>query len=336
MRIGTPATPSSNPDRPMYRPPDPEAWQGRHDPEDGQLGRRMHHAVRYLDLSDKQLLKATGKAIAMLGFAVDEGVRRNKGRAGAAQGPQAIWAQWANFASHEQAECQLWDAGIIYCRNQELEKAQQLLANKVQVLLQHQYRPLILGGGHETAYGHFLGLHQSLPAQEKITILNVDAHFDLRKDHQGATSGTPFYQAHQLAAEQNRPLHYHCIGILPQANTTALYEAARQFGVTWQEIGQIDQYGINQAKIRELIADTDHLYLTIDLDGIASAFAPGVSAVNPLGLLPRQVMAIIDLVAASGKMVAMDIVELNPSYDRDQLTAKLAASFGYRACLSWT
>jgi formiminoglutamase len=69
----------------------------------------------------------------------------------------------------------------------------------------------------------------------------------------------------------------------------------------------------------------DHLYITIDLDGFSSAFAPGVSAASPLGLSPNFIYQALAFLLKSKKVIACDIAELNPEYDKDNSTAQLAA-----------
>ena len=69
----------------------------------------------------------------------------------------------------------------------------------------------------------------------------------------------------------------------------------------------------------------DAIYLTVDMDGFSSAFAPGVSAPSPMGFDPEVAFKVFDLIAKSKKLISLDVVELNPTYDQDQATARLAA-----------
>ncbi|MGA2654367.1 MAG: arginase family protein, partial [Gammaproteobacteria bacterium] len=130
--------------------------------------------------------------VVLLGFACDEGVRRNHGRVGAALAPDIIRSQMANFAVHHNFH--LYDAGNIACEGEDLEGAQQTLGHQVQDILKDQHFPIILGGGHEVAYGSFLGLFNAYKAHKpRIGVINFDAHFDLREGP-SASSGTPFWQ----------------------------------------------------------------------------------------------------------------------------------------------
>jgi formiminoglutamase len=70
----------------------------------------------------------------------------------------------------------------------------------------------------------------------------------------------------------------------------------------------------------------ERIYLSICLDVFASAYAPGVSAPQPFGITPIQALPILRRLAESGKVIALDIVELAPNYDPSGITAKLAAS----------
>jgi formiminoglutamase len=84
----------------------------------------------------------------------------------------------------------------------------------------------------------------------------------------------------------------------------------------WETIAQtLDDFCLQVNKI----------YLSIDLDGFSSAYAPGVSAPSPLGFSPELAFRIFDYLAKTGKLISMDIVELNPDFDNDNSTARLAS-----------
>ncbi len=80
-----------------------------------------------------------------------------------------------------------------------------------------------------------------------------------------------------------------------------------------------------QQRLIPFIRKIDYLYITIDLDGFSSAYAPGVSAPSPLGFTPYFVFKMLKFLFATNKVISCDIAELNPTLDRDNLTANLAA-----------
>lgn len=261
---------------------------------------------------------------ALLGFASDEGVERNGGRRGAAQGPQEIRKALGSLALHD--ENPRYDAGTVIVDDDNLEHGHELLAEKVAGLVSGGNLPIILGGGHETAFGSHMGLLKGLSASDgdpKIAIINLDAHFDLRANDV-ATSGTPFKQ---IADHRPHQFNYSVVGISVPNNTKVLFDTAHELGVTIitdEEVLDLNRIQIGE-KMRELTEGADYIHLSIDLDVLPAAQAPGVSAPAALGVPLEKIHAAAMALAETGKLALVDVVELNPKYDIDGRTAKLAA-----------
>jgi len=325
----------------FYRKPDASLWQGRVDDPDDPASFRWHQVIRLLDLTDPAPAEAEEKGFCLLGFSSDEGVRRNKGRTGAAGGPEAIRKAMASLPWHGAAwtgypGARLHDAGDILCLDGRLEEAQEALASAVVEIRKRGLYPIVLGGGHEVAYGHFTGLRRSLDAQlsgpsgrERLGIINFDAHFDIRPFTEGPSSGTMFAQIAAEAERDGRSFNYLCLGIQKSGNTRALFEKAESLGVEYIGAGELGYPGTGPSSgtIEGFIKRCDRIYLTLCTDVIAAAHAPGVSAPQPFGLEPRLVQSWIREIAASGKTVGFDIAEVCPELDADQRTARLAAQF---------
>ena len=309
----------------MWTEADMSLWTGRRD-GDAVDHRRWHQLVEALP--DTAELNG---ADTVLGFACDEGVRRNQGRVGAAAGPAALRRALAQLPGPRGRR--LLDAGDVNCRDGELEAAQNELAQRVADILQRGGRPLVLGGGHEVAWGSFLGIQTALKgAVDRLGIVNFDAHFDLRDPAQGASSGTPFRQIAQWCEYRGQAFNYLPVGINPAANTRALYEYARRQGVVWLEDRECVVSALPRLTpiIDGFIAPLEHLYLTICLDAFPAGVAPGVSAPGVPGLCPHAGLALIgEVVGACARhgveIVLLDIAEMNPAYDRDGITARWAA-----------
>ncbi|WP_439520930.1 formimidoylglutamase [Hydrogenophaga sp.] len=303
--------------------PTPFAWRGRVDPEESGPTPRWHERVRPLR-PDSQ------GGVTLIGFAVDEGVRRNAARVGAADGPRAIRAALANLPVRGEPE--LHDAGDVHCTDGALELAQEQLAMRVASAVERKSLPLVMGGGHEMAWGTFQGVVSALPSSHRLLIVNLDAHFDLREASQG-NSGTPFRQMHEWCMAHGRPFNYRVFGISEYANTQALFDRAQAMGVRhWLDDQLQNEAGLEQARLA-LAGDLqacDAVYLTICLDVLPGAQAPGVSAPAALGVPVAGAQVLIDEVLASGRLVAADIAELNPVHDRDGLTARVAARLAAR------
>jgi len=315
----------------LYKTAEPSLWQGRIDDPSDSTAFRWHQTVEFLDLTAPFSGNPDKKGFCLLGFASDEGVRRNKGRTGAAEGPEAIRRAMASLPWHGDG-FRLYDAGDIVCRNGDLEGAQDALAAAVEEIRKRGLYPIVLGGGHEVAYGHFTGLRRSLSADlagERLGIINFDAHFDIRPATEGATSGTMFAQIALESGQTGQPFDYLCLGIQKSGNTQALFQKADALGVNYIPAEELTYpgTGASDVTIKQFISRCSHLYVTLCTDVIAAAHAPGVSAPQPLGLEPRLVQAWISEIARSGKTIAFDIAEVCPALDTDARTARLAAQF---------
>ncbi len=301
----------------------PFTWQGRVDAEDSGPTLRWHQHVQPLVTSSRG-------GITLIGFAVDEGVRRNVARTGAAEGPNALRSALANLPVL--GEPALYDAGDVHCENGELEAAQGELAARVASALARESLPIVLGGGHEMAWGSFQGVMRALAPNQRLLIVNLDAHFDLREAAQG-NSGTPFLQMHAWCTANARPFNYRVFGISEYANTQALFDRAKAIGVRhWLDDDLQNAAGLEAAR-QALAADlqwADAAYLTVCMDVFPGGQAPGVSAPAALGVSVAAVQVLIDEVLVSGRLVAADLAELNPSLDHDGLTARVAARLAAR------
>ncbi|MBA9076335.1 MULTISPECIES: formimidoylglutamase [Rufibacter] len=319
----------------MYKPADKDAWKGRIDTQDGELGLRWNQLIQLLDLSRD--VPAGSGGIVFLGFCCDEGVRRNQGRVGAAKAPAEIRKAMASFADHLPEEVHLYGGGDVFCPNQKMEEAQVQLGRKVELLLKKGYKPVVMGGGHETAYGHFLGIHKTMQEGERLGIINVDAHFDLRTDKPQPSSGSPFLQMAQELQQKGQEFHYLCVGIQEYGNTRKLFQTAKELGASYIPAQDLDS-GVSTAvlkKVQQFLQGVDKVYLSIDLDAFAAAYAPGVSAPTAMGLVPHTVLPVLREIMASGKVVSLDVVELNPLFDLDSRTARLAATLLYHLVQRW-
>lgn len=320
----------------MYGPPALDYWKnGRVDQWEQGNSYRWHQKIKTVSLTDPLPPLAGRHQLALLGFMSDEGVRRNLGRVGAAKGPKAIRAALASMPYPWAAEqVGVWDAGDICCLGKFLEDAQEDLGEKVEQLLDRGITPLVIGGGHEVAWGHFQGVARHMAKQKSkpsIAIINFDAHFDLRHYIDIGSSGTPFLQIAHECERRGWDFHYLVIGIHPAGNTQALFERAKALGVHYIPVETIYEQPVTNLYplLNEFIEDKDFLYLTCCLDVFSGAFAPGVSAVNGLGLAPWHVLPLLRHLIAAGKPFSFDIAELNPKYDIDGRTAKLAAQLLY-------
>lgn len=301
-------------------------WTGRSTkPELG--NQYWHQEINLLDWETRanSTLSQQNIDIALLGYVCDAGVQRNLGRVGAKNGPDAFRKRLAQLPFHHELTT-VADVGNLMCLNNEMEACQEHLAIVVEDLIKQGTFPIIIGGGHDIAYGHFKGIQQAIKERPntKIGIVNFDAHFDLRPLENLPNSGTPF---NQILSEFGDMVEYFVVGIQQQSNTKELFAIAEEKGVHY-----LYNYDCCLANIEEVLQQMkrfvdsiDWLYITIDMDGFSSAYAPGVSAPSPMGFTPYFVLRLLRYLLGTNKVISCDIAELNPYFDRDNATANLVA-----------
>ena len=300
-----------------------EGWQGRIDSVDDAQAFRWHQVVR-------ELGPGATPGIALAGFACDEGIRRNGGRTGAAEGPAAMRRALSNLpAMHA---CPLYDAGDVVCGDDDLEGAQARFARRITELLDADHFPVGLGGGHEIAYASYLGLANSRIAQGKrIAIVNLDAHFDLRSSPIGH-SGTPFLQAIEHARRHGNAVDYFCVGVSESANTRRLFTTAEETRTRYCLDRELTSASLD-ARIVQLLQwlePAEAIYLTVCLDVLPASVAPGVSAPCARGVGIELIEALLGAIVGTGRVLLCDIAELSPPYDPDGSTAHVAARLVHR------
>lgn len=323
---------------------DPKFWKGRIDDPDDVDSYRMHQIIHLLDLNNLKPLEIDSSKlnICLLGYCCDEGIKRNLGRTGADQGPVDIRKEFANLPVSFGDQTLIYDAGNIFCLNRNMEGAQEQLGYAIEKILGNNLFPLVLGGGHDLAYGHFNGISKHLKKQtkgsSKIGIINFDAHFDLRPyNHQGS-SGTMFSQIADKCLEENNIFEYLCLGIQTSANTKSLFNKANVLGAKYILAKEFNEtnHDIISTKIKDFINDNEYIYLTLCSDVFNSAFSPGVSSLQPFGLDPELVLIFIKEILKSKKVISFDIAEVSPRFDHDKRTAKLASIIIYALINSLT
>ena len=303
-----------------------DLWQGR---QNGSTPERFHEVIQLIDLKNGIPFAETPLAWGILGFACDEGIKRNSGRCGAAKGPEAIRKALGNFPIKRATHQTFYDLGDVHCHQGNLEEAQAILADIVTHLLKNNIRPLVIGGGHEVAWGNYRGLIAAHPEKDCM-IINFDSHFDLRPliDQQKGSSGTSFQQIANLRHEQELGFNCCYLGIQPLGNVQTFFDKAEELNAKVILADEFHEGGTEASVeiVQEIVNQSDMIYTSICLDVFATPFAPGVSAPQPLGIFPWHAIPALKHLAASGKVVSLDIAEMCPAYDIDNTTAKLAAS----------
>lgn len=320
-----------------YKTTDINFWTGRIDDPNDPDSFRMHQVIQLLDLNriDPSRFDTSKINICFIGFCCDEGVRRNLGRVGAERGPEYIRKGFANLPVRFGQNTLLYDAGDIFCVEGKLEEAQEQLSIVVKIILDNHLFPIVLGGGHELAFGHYNGIVNHLDSatagKTTLGIINFDAHLDLRPYTARGSSGTMFSQIADICADQNRHFGYLCLGVQTYGNTISLFKRADSLGAKYilakDFIDSNNEWILEE--IKEFIDKHHHIYVTLCSDVFNSAYAPGVSAMQPFGMHPEVVLSFLKEIIKSKKVISFDIAEVSPRFDQDNHTAVLVAVIIY-------
>lgn len=314
-----------------YVLPDPLGWQGR---TDVPIDSCFYQRINLINLLTQKPEKAKPNelAFALIGFKCDEGVQRDLGRSGASEGPVAIRQRLTNLPI-QNPQIRLYDVGNIVCTDHDLEASQAALAEIVAMLLELHIHPIVIGGGHEAAWGHFQGIAKVYPPQKRLGIINFDAHFDLhplQPTHRPSAT-TAFYQVAVASQQEKRNFDYNCIGVQHAGNFRESFDIAKQYNTKMILADELHQGQQEKCVdfVDRVLDENDMIYMSLSLDVFSPAFAPGVSSIQPLGLNPWHLIPLIRQIASSGKVLCYDLVEHLPRYDIDHRTAKLAATLIY-------
>jgi agmatinase len=187
-------------------------------------------------------------------------------------------------------------------------EARRLIEAGIAALLAVGARPIALGGDHSVTYPVLRAVAQ---AHAPLTILHIDAHPDL------------------YDAFQDDPYSHACpfARIMEEGLATRLVQVGIRT-MSGLQLPQAERFGVEVIDMRAWSAGVrphldGALYLSIDLDGLDPAYAPGVSHREPGGLSVRDVLGLIQ--EADGEVIGADVVEYNPRQDQGDVTALVAA-----------
>lgn len=288
-----------------------DLWNGRLDSYE-EIDLRLWQVVQEI----KEAQEAGG--VCFVGYDTDDGVVRNLGRKGAESGSNAIRKAIQSFP-------QLKGLKVYDYRNLEkksVEEAQKEYSKKIADVLKKGIFPIGLGGGHDIAYGSYLGIRKAHP-DKKIGIINFDAHLDMRPYDKGRTSGTSFKEI----MDNDKNTQYAIVGFQKMGNTERLIKTAEAFNVLILEEECSEESIIKS--LEEFIKKVDIVYVTFCMDVFDASTAPGVSAPVVMGLDPKKGKRLLRFLMETEKVVCVDFAEVNPVYDIDNMTAKLAGCLIY-------
>lgn len=289
--------------------PDAAVFFHRNEPGDPRLGEAV--------LSEPSEFASAD--VVLLGCPQDEGVRRNGGRPGAAHAPDAIRAMLYRLVAPANA-IRLFDLGNTRILG-TLEATHDLQQQLVHAALAQGKRVISLGGGNDLSYPDCAALASLAP---DLAAFNIDAHLDVRQSpirH----SGTPYRML--LDEGHVRADRFFELGHQQQVTAIAHLDYLARNGAYVRSLPAWREAGLENTvhHLLEPLPAASAVFWGIDMDVVCAADAPGVSAPNPAGLAARELCALAALAGADPRSRVFEITEVNPSFDIDNRTARLAA-----------
>jgi agmatinase len=269
--------------------------------------------------------------IAVAGVPFDAGVTY---RPGARFGPAAIRQASRLLKPYHPAldvapfaTKQVVDAGDIAANPFDISTAVDEIRAGVSGLLRRpEQRVVLLGGDHTIALPALQAVHG---VHGPVALVHFDAHLDTWDTYFGApcTHGTPF----RRASEQGLLVKDHSahVGIRGSLYDRADLLADAELGFTVVHCRDIDRIGIDGVVDRVLDRIGDHpVYVSIDVDVLDPAFAPGTGTPEIGGMTSRELVAVLRVMRGAN-IVGADVVEVSPAYDHAEVTAVAAANLAY-------
>jgi agmatinase len=269
-----------------------------------------------------------GADVAIVGAPFDEGVSY---RPGTRFGPRAIrTAEDVAFPvtrPHMElgvdpyAELDVVDYGDIEVRSGDLAYAHDLLHAAVGEILAAGAVPIVLGGDHSLSTPVLRALSERFGI-DGFSVIHFDTHADTGSDEREAPHGVPFYRAVKDGHLDGRNIVQ--VGLRGAWPYPEDFRWMRDAGFRWHTLGEIVERGIG-AVVSDAVAHAreraPRTYLTVDIDVLDPAFAPGTGTAEPGGLMTRELLYAARTIASEVDLCAMDLVEVSPPYDPTGITA---------------
>ncbi|MFZ7944490.1 agmatinase family protein [Neobacillus sp. 19] len=298
-------------------------------PEGGAVISKVHEWIQPLS-AESDAEKSKDADFVMVGVPLS---RSSISASGASEFPDAFRRAWKGFTTYNLDEDvdlssrKAIDAGDVPMHVTDIRRCHDNIIQASAALHDHfpESKVCAIGGDHSITAMMIKGMHQARP-DEKIGIIRFDTHFDLRDlTDNGPSNGTPMRNLIESRVVKGSDMYN--IGLHGFFNTKDLKQYADEKGVNYITLRNARRAGIEETvrrSLEELSARVDTIYLTVDMDVLDIAYAPGVPASTPGGMTTAELLEGVLTAAKHPKVGAMDIVCLDPQNDTAvQPTVKL-------------
>lgn len=217
--------------------------------------------------------------------------------------------EYSPYLDKDLADIKYFDAGDIPLPFGNASRSLQMIEQFVEKLLADDKFPLGLGGEHLVTWPIIRAMHKKYP---NMKLIHVDAHADLRTEYEGEplSHSTPIRKACELIQPEN----VYSFGI--RSGTREEFEFARKSGM---HLYKFDVVKPLKRVLPEIAGE--NVYVTIDIDVLDPAHAPGTGTAEAGGITSRELLEAIHLIAQSDvNVIGCDLVEVAPAYDPTEQT----------------
>ncbi|WP_400191473.1 arginase family protein [Hymenobacter sp. B81] len=268
--------------------------------------------------------------VCLVGLPLDHGTVLEGGRAGAVGAPAALRRELRRYHKTYNLEhdvrldhLRIADAGDVSGPEPYDHAAHhQRIRERLGELLRQYPRVVVLGGSHDGTYSTVRGLFDAT-GRQPVGGINLDAHADV-KDRRDLGSGTPYGKL--LRENVVAGGRFTELGLHSNLNTYDDVQFLHQQRATIVPLAHVQQDGMPLFMERALHRAGAPAFVSFDIDAVAQAFAPAVSAPSSDGFTPRQAVEAAFLAGKHESVRLFEVVEFNPVYDRDAMTARLGAT----------
>jgi agmatinase len=255
-------------------------------------------------------------------------------RPGARFGPRAIRnASYVRRIAHHMdldvsifKRLRVFDYGDADVVPGDIERTNVGILSKVSEVAKASAIPMVLGGDHSITFPSATAVADAV-GRGKLGIVHFDAHADTAYESWGVplSHGTPMRRLIESGAVPGR--NFVQVGLRGYWPPADVFDWMREQRMRWHTVHDIERRGFD-AVLDEAIAQAldgpELIYLSVDVDVLDPAYAPGTGTPEPGGLTSRELLRAVREVARQTRIAGMDVVEVSPPYDSADITAEVA------------
>ena len=232
--------------------------------------------------------------------------------------------EYSPYIDRHLEEVKYFDAGDIPCPFGNAAKSLDMIEHFVDQVLKDDKFPLGLGGEHLVTWGIIRAIFKKYP---DIKVIHLDAHTDLRKEFEGEalSHATPIRKTCELIGPEN----VYSFGI--RSGDREEFQYAKESGMYLAKFDVVEP-------LKEVLPTLagEKVYITIDIDVLDPAFAPGTGTAEAGGITSKELLEAITMISKSDvDVVGADLVEVAPNYDPTEQTQIAASKFVREMLLGW-